>query len=208
MIEKVIDNIGGEAPVFFIIAGPNGAGKSTYRKKRLDPVGIACIDPDEVALGMLDRHPCTRDEAVAATKEATERIRKHLSYGHSVCLETVFSDTKGYKLELIEEAKKYGFKTCLIFICLESSQLCIARVMDRVDHGGHDVPDSLIEGRYPKCFENLGKVIPLVDSILLVDNSNLERHHEFGYVENGKLVYLDENIPDWYSKIRSLVSSK
>ena len=201
MIEKIFDIIGGGAPVFFMIAGPNGAGKSTYRKKRLDPVGLACIDPDEVALGMLDRHPHTSDEALAATKEATARLRQHLSYGHSVCLETVFSDTKGHKLELIEEAKKYGYKTCLIFIGMESSQLCIARVMDRVEHGGHDVPDSMIEDRFPRCFENLGKAIPLVDAILLVDNSHIERHHEFGYIENGKLIYLDENPPAWFSKI-------
>lgn len=205
MIEKIIEIIGGEAPVFFVIAGPNGAGKSTYRKKRLDPVGLACIDPDAVAFEILGRHPQTRKEALVATQEATARVRQLFSYGHSVGLETVFSDTKGHKLELISEAKAYGYKTCVIFICLESSQLCIARVVERVEHGGHDVPDRMIQDRYPKCFENLGKAIPLVDAILLVDNSHIERHNEFGYVENGKLVYLDENPPAWFSKIGPLV---
>lgn len=204
MIEKVIDIIGGEAPVFFMIAGPNGAGKSTYRKKRLDPIGLTCIDPDEVALGMFDRHPRTFDEALKATQEATARVMQHFSYGHSVGLETVFSDTKGHKLELIREAKAYGFKTCLIFVGLESSQLCIARVMDRVDHGGHDVPDEMIEDRYPRCFDNLKKAVHLVDAVLFVDNSSVERHFEFGYAESGQLLYLAENKPEWFRSIASI----
>jgi predicted ABC-type ATPase len=204
MIEKIIDIIGGEAPVFFMIAGPNGAGKSTYRKKRLDPIGLTCIDPDEVAMAMFERHPHTLDEALKATQEATARVMQHFSYGHSVCLETVFSDNKGHKLELIREAKNYGFKTCLIFIGLESSQLCIARVMDRVDNGGHDVPDEMIEDRYPKCFGNLKKAVPLVDVVLLVDNSGMERHYEFGYAESGQLKYLAEIRPEWFSAVASV----
>lgn len=204
MIDQINNIIAGETPVFFMIAGPNGAGKSTYRKKRLDPIGLTCIDPDQVAKSTLGRYTHTIEEALTATQEATNRVRQCFSYGHSVCLETVFSDTKGHKIELLKEAKSFGYKTCLIFIGLESADLCIARVMDRVDQGGHDVPDNSIVERYPRCFDNLNKALPIVDAALLVDNSAIERHYEFCYLENSQICYLAENKPDWFSKVSEM----
>lgn len=201
MIDAFFDIIEGESPVFFLIAGPNGAGKSTFRKRRIDPYSLACIDPDEVALKIFKRHPRTKEEALTATMEATQRVKQLFIDGHTVCLESVFSDTKGHKLELIQQAKSHGYKTCLIFIGIESSQLCIARVTERVNEGGHDVPDELIEERFPRCFENARKAISLVDAALLVDNSELDSHREFGYFVNGITVHLDNNLPFWFSQV-------
>lgn len=200
--------VGGEAPVFLLIAGPNGASKSTFSEKRLKPIGLTCIDPDAVALELLGRHPVDVAEALRATKEATRRTRQRISEHLSVALETVFSDTEGHKLNLLREAQAAGFRTVLIFIGVDSPDLCIARVMGRVELGGHDIPDEVIRDRFPRCFANLKKALAIVDLAILVDNTGCygvsgdaefgARHYQFGEFERGKLIRIEKTIPRWY----------
>ena len=134
--------------------------------------------------------------------QATKIVEQYFSQGDSVALESVFSDTKGHKLDLLKKARNVGYKTCLIFIGLESSQLCIARVIDRVENGGHDVPDELIEDRYQKCFKNLVKASSMVDAVLLVDNSSLESHREFGYFEDNQFLFVSGFVPLWFESVK------
>ena len=201
--------IAGNEPVFFLIAGPNGASKSTYSAKRLKPLGLPCIDPDAVAIELLGRHAKTRDEAIQATIEATHRVRQRLLDSSSVALESVFSDTKGHKLRLLDEARAAGFKTALVFIGVDSPEICIARVQDRVDHGGHDVPDDVIRDRFPRCFENLQKALAKVDLAILIDNSGCygpespvdgSRHYVFGVVETGVGTAIRNPVPNWFTR--------
>lgn len=207
MIDAIRAIIASDNPVFLLIAGPNGAGKSTFREKRLEPLDFPCIDPDRIGRELFARDPKTKEEALKATIEATKRIHRSFRECRSVALETVFSDSQGHKLALIDEARNKGFKTVLIFIGVDSPEICIARVMDRVQHGGHDVPDHVIENRFPKCFENLKATLGVVDLVVLVDNSGSYgegessigvRHYEFGLVHNGKIVKISNPVPHWY----------
>lgn len=207
-IRRIIDS---DEPVLLLIAGPNGASKSTFSEKRLKPIGLPCIDPDAVAQELLGRHAQNREEAIEATVEATRLAREHISEGMSVALETVFSDTKGHKFALLDEARAAGYKTILVFIGVDSPEICIARVQDRVDHGGHDVPDDVIRDRFPRCFENLRKGISKVDFAILIDNSGCygpeaapdgSRHYVFSTVENGNITEIKTPIPDWFESFR------
>jgi predicted ABC-type ATPase len=143
MIEAIRRITAGDAPVFLLIAGPNGASKSTFTEKWLKPLGFPGVDPDAIGRELFGRHAASAAEALWASMEAASRIRRHFLERTSVSLETVFSDTKGYKFELIAEARAVGFRTILIFIGVDSPEICIARVMDRVDQGGHDVDDEV-----------------------------------------------------------------
>jgi len=208
MTEEILSIIArGDAPVFLLIAGPNGAGKSTFREKRLDPLDFPCIDPDKVGKELFGRHPKTKQESLKATEEATERIRKAFSDSRSIALETVFSDSEGYKLGLIDEGNGKGFKTVLVFIGVDHPQICIARVTDRVYHGGHDVPDKVIEDRFPRCFENLRKALAIVDLAIFVDNSGSYgpmglRHYVFGFARKGAHLELSDPVPHWFDQFR------
>ena len=208
MIEEILlDIIAGDAPVFLLIAGPNGAGKSTFREKRLNPISFPCIDPDQVGRELFSQHPQTKEEALRATQEATDRIYRFLDQSRSVALETVFSDSQGHKLALIDEAHRKGFKPVLIFIGVDAPEISIARVMDRVDHGGHDVPDHIIESRFPKCFENLRKALPIVDLAIFVDNTGSyglmdSRHYIFGFARKGDPPELSTPLPHWFINYR------
>lgn len=208
MIDSFRRVIAGDAPVFLLIAGPNGGGKSTFREKRLEPLSFPCIDPDAVGKELFGRHPTTRKEALQATEEATRRVGEHFQNARSVGLETVFSDSKGYKLGLINDARASGFRTALVFVGVDHPQISIARVMDRVAHGGHDVPDEVIEARFPRAFDNLKKALQVVDLALLVDNSGCYgptgepieglRHYVFGVIEGRRIVQLSDPVPRWF----------
>lgn len=198
MIEQLSALLGTAQPIFFLLAGPNGAGKSTFRRKYLDPAGLTCVDPDDAARRTYGRDPKNSAEAIAASAEATKTVRSHLRQRTSVGLETVFSDTQGRKLALLSEARTLGFRVGVIFIGLDDPQLSIARVMDRVDAGGHDVPDELILQRFPRSFQNLRKAIPLSDFVLLVDNSRETRHRIFGSITREGGLHLWDYTPRWY----------
>lgn len=207
MNHAINEVISGYVPVFVLIAGPNGASKSTYSEKELKPLGLNCIDPDKVAIEILGRHAKTRKEAIEATKEATDRVHKCFREASPVALESVFSDRKGHKLELLEEARRYKFRTVLIFIGVDSPEICISRVMDRVGQGGHNVPDEMIRTRFPRCFANLKKALATVDLALLLDNSGSyvsqepdgARHNQFCIVRSGRIVEIKDPIPNWFS---------
>ena len=200
MIEQISALFGTAQPLFFLLAGPNGAGKSTFRRSYLDPLDLFCIDPDQVARIKFGRDPKNKDEAIMATTEATALVRAEFQTHTSFGLETVLSDTKGLKLALLGEAKQLGYRVGVIFIGLDDSQLSIARVMDRVDLGGHDVPDELILQRFPRVFQNLKKAIPLSDFVLLVDNSRETRHRVFGSITREGGLHLWDTVPRWYDE--------
>jgi predicted ABC-type ATPase len=67
----------------------------------------------------------------------------------------------------------------LIFICLDSVDLSRGRVMERVEAGGHDVPDEKIDTRFPRTFTNLQQALLFVNRALLFDNSSADEPYRF-----------------------------
>jgi predicted ABC-type ATPase len=163
-----------EGPVLIFLAGSNGAGKSTFFKEYLKPLGLTFINADEIAV--LLRQVVLPAEAEdidrLAFQKAEELRRSLLVQRRSFCTETVFSDPQGAKVDFLRQARKAGYAVFLVFIGLASPELSIARVMQRVDEGGHDVADDKLLGRYPRTLANLQEAIPIVDEAFLFDNSS------------------------------------
>jgi predicted ABC-type ATPase len=163
-----------EAPVLLFLAGPNGAGKSTFFKSYLQPLGLTFINADEIALLLRETTlPAKAENVDRLAFKKTEELRStFLARRRSFCTETVFSDPQGAKLDFLRQARSSGYAVFLVFIGLSSPDLSIARVMQRVEEGGHDVPDDKLLGRYPRTLANLRDAIPIVDEAFLFDNSS------------------------------------
>jgi predicted ABC-type ATPase len=202
MIEQLNALLATDRPTFLMLAGPNGAGKSTFRRRYAIPAEFSFADPDELARARLGRDPTNSQEALDASIEASSSVESKIKAGLSCGLETVFSDSRGQKLDLLRFAKAMGHRVGLIFIGLDDPQLSVARVMDRVEEGGHDVPDELIYRRFPRVFENLKKAIPICDFVLLVDNSEETRHRVFGSITQSEGTKLWDRKPRWYDKYK------
>ena len=126
-----------EERLLLVVAGPNGAGKSTFVETFLKPTGILVVNPDEVARGLSPDTP----EAIAyeAARVADTWRRDLVARGVSFCMETVFSDPHGAKLDFLKECQSQGYVVALIFIGLDSADLSRGRVMERVEAGGLEV---------------------------------------------------------------------
>ena len=169
--------IGAEKQLIVIVAGPNGAGKSTFVETFLKPTGILVVNPDEVAKGLSPDSP----EALAyeAARVADAWRRDLAARGVSFCMETVFSDPQGTKVDFLKACRSNGYTVVMVFIGLESADLSRGRIMERVEAGGHDVPDEKIVTRFPRTFANLRQALTFVDQAFLFDNSSADQPYRF-----------------------------
>lgn len=157
-------------PNLYIISGCNGAGKTTASLTVL-PETLQChefVNCDEIAKGLSPLNP---DGAkVAAGRLMLSRIKKLISEKADFAIETTLA-AKSYH-SLIKKAREEGYKASLVYFWLQSPELAIQRVAERVKHGGHHVDDSIIRRRYRAGIKNLFNLYcPVVDNFLFVDNS-------------------------------------
>ena len=154
----------------YIIAGCNGAGKTTASYTILPEI-LDCrefVNADEIARGISPFQP---DKAgIEAGRLMLKRIHKLVESGESFAFETTLS-TKNY-VHFIEKAKNLGYHITCLYFWLNSEELAISRVNNKVEEGGHSIPEEVIRRRYTRGLMNLFKLIlPLVDDWLIVDNS-------------------------------------
>lgn len=155
----------------YIIGGCNGAGKTTASFSILPDI-LDCrefVNADEIARGLSPFRPET--VTFEAGRIMLKRIKALINAGETFAFETTLS-TRSYK-NLIAEANKSGYKITLVFFWLESVEMAIDRVQNRVRDGGHNIPEEIIRRRYRSGIKNLLEIyLPIVDRALLFDNSS------------------------------------
>lgn len=155
----------------YIIAGCNGAGKTTASFTILPEI-LNCkefVNADEIAKGLSPFQP--EKVSFEAGRIMLNRINQLLEDKVSFGFETTLS-TKSYKNKIIA-AKKDGYHSTLLFFWLQNIELAKERVKTRVNEGGHYIPEDVIERRYRNGIRNLFDIyMPIVDEILIFDNSN------------------------------------
>ena len=76
----------------------------------------------------------------------------------------------------MRRAQGQGYRVSLLYFWLDSPQLAMRRVAERVSKGGHDIPETTIRRRYAAGIDNLFRLfIPLVDYWAVFDNSDTPR---------------------------------
>jgi len=156
----------------YIISGCNGAGKTTASYTVLPEV-LDCrefVNADEIARGLSPFNP--ESVAIEAGRLMLERIECLLGLGASFAIETTLA-TRSY-IRLVERAQMQGYTVHLLYFWLESPELAIERVAQRVSEGGHNIPEQTIRRRYKLGLSNLVRLfIPIVDEWYLFDNTDL-----------------------------------
>ncbi len=125
---------------------------------------------------------------------------KLLDSNQSFVYETVMSHIS--KIDFIKNAKQKGYKIYFYFLCTESVELNKLQVKNRVEFGGHSVPEPKIEERYPKTLSNLKSAIEISDICFCINNKGsiggFEKVAEI--VNGGEINYLCTNPPNWFNK--------
>jgi predicted ABC-type ATPase len=193
-----------ESPrLIIVLAGPNGAGKTTFYQEYLSELGIPFINADLLAAERLNRAANTDEEALEAARVAEAQRQSLVQSGASFIFETVLSDTRGAKITFIQKAKAQGYFIEAFFIGLENPMLSTARVMQRVEAGGHDVPDEKLAARYPRTLKNLVQLIDVADRLILYDNSSTDQpFRRIASFESGQLIACVKHPPAWTESLR------
>jgi predicted ABC-type ATPase len=157
-------------PNLYIIAGCNGAGKTTASLTILPDI-LQCrefVNADYIAAGLSPFNV----EAVAleAGRIMLHRIDELLDLGADFAIETTLA-TRSY-VSLIQHAQKLGYKVSLIYIWLNSPELALLRVAERVRKGGHNIPAHVVLRRYHRGIKNFFDLfMPVCDFWTVADNS-------------------------------------
>jgi predicted ABC-type ATPase len=195
-------------PVLIFLAGPNGAGKSTFFEIYLETLGLPYVNADRIAQALRADQPAPSADIDRRAFDEAERLRAALVEARlSFCTETVFSDPEGAKLKFLEEARARGFAVFLVFIGLESPALSMARVKQRVEQGGHDVPIDRLRARFPRTLANLAAAVAVVDEAFVFDNSSYDTPFRIVAVyERGQVVRRHPPLPAWMHGLPGLSS--
>jgi predicted ABC-type ATPase len=162
-----------EKPVCYIVAGPNGAGKTTFAMDYLPEIANCrnFINADMIAQGISPL------DTVSAQYEAgrlfLQEIHKNIANRRSFAFETTLAGRS--HLNLIKRLKKDSWRIVMYFMWVQDADFSRDRVRQRVEDGGHDIPENVIYRRYPRIMHNfIYNYMPLCDELSCYDNSNPE----------------------------------
>lgn len=158
-------------PSLYIIAGPNGAGKTTFVRDflRLDVAVLDFLNADEIARGL---SPLAPERAqFEAGRLMLQRVRRFIGESRNFGMETTLSG-RTYR-NIFAEARHAGYSIHLDFLVLFEVDRSIKRVADRVEAGGHNVPEADLRRCFRVGLQNLFSLYrPLLNSWALYDNSD------------------------------------
>lgn len=154
----------------YIISGCNGAGKTTASYTVLPEI-LDCkefVNADEIAKGLSPFNP--ESVAIEAGRLMLQRIENLLEKGETFSIETTLA-TKSY-INLVRRAQAKGYTVRLLFFWLNSPELALLRIAERVAKGGNNIPEPIVRRRYVAGIQNLSRLfMNEVDYWVIYDNS-------------------------------------
>jgi predicted ABC-type ATPase len=157
-------------PTCFIIAGPNGAGKTTFALRYLPQIA-GCrnfVNADLIAYGI------SPFDSLSAQYEAGRIFLREIHANIDKRVDFAFETTLAGRshISLLKKLRQNGWQIVLFFLWIPDVAFSKSRIRERVEHGGHNIPDDVIYRRYPRVLHNFVKIyIPLCDRTLCYDNS-------------------------------------
>jgi predicted ABC-type ATPase len=159
-------------PSLTILGGPNGAGKSTAAPAVLQDVlaAGAFVNADTIARGLSGFD--VESVALQAGRIMLQRLDELFGQRVDFAFETTLASRTF--APFIRTARAAGYDVQLVYVWLNSADLCIERVKGRVRSGGHFVEDEIVRRRYQRSLNNFfGLYQPLADNWRVYDNSNV-----------------------------------
>lgn len=120
-----------------------------------------------------------------------------ITQNKSFSFETVMSHTS--KIDEIKHVVSLGYNAYLYFVCIDSPEVNVSRVNNRVEKGGHEVAEDKIIDRYYRTLENLHLALPHCYRAYLFDNSGKEQLL-IAEVYKGSMELKTDKLPNWFIK--------
>lgn len=192
-----------------VLAGVNGAGKSSIAGAALESQGGTLYNPDRATRAYL-REGMTLEEANSrAWHRGREQLEHAIREGLSYTFETTLGGATMTRLLLQAATREHAIR--IWYVGLASPELHIQRVRERVERGGHDIPEQKIRERWDTSRENLIRLLPHVAELVVYDNSETvdlfggeaPRPTRLLHIENGRIRHVGsiDEVPDWAKPI-------
>jgi predicted ABC-type ATPase len=161
-------------PQVAVLAGINGAGKSTAAQHLLREVLKipSFTNADTIARGLNAFD--VESEAVKAGRIMLEHLRELAAKRRSFAFETTLAG-RTYARWLAELARD-GYAVHLFYYWLDSAEVAVGRVAERVRAGGHHIPEGTVRRRYSRSVRNFLELYrPVVTTWQVYDNTRGDR---------------------------------
>ncbi|MCG8649854.1 MAG: AAA family ATPase, partial [Pirellulales bacterium] len=145
MASRLVDK-----PRLLIVGGPNGSGKTTVAVQYAMAEGAPYVGADEIAASLDPVAP--ESVRIEAGRQFIQTIDRFISNTQPCVVESTLSG-RSFR-NSITRAAKHGFEIAIVFVFVDSADVCVARVAERVRKEGHDVPESDIRRRYHRSIKN------------------------------------------------------
>ena len=182
-------------PQLVIVGGANGAGKTTFARQFAETEKLPYLGADDIAFQLAPND--TASVRVAAGREFSRRLSDAIRTQQSLVIESTLSG--GSLARTIEKARQQGYQITIVFVFLDSKTLCLHRISECVQKGGHDVPEEDVRRRFKRVFSVFwNQYRPLADRCLIVYNGG----DGFSYVtdsEQDDWVIYDEELWDKFN---------
>ncbi len=156
------------AKELLIVGGANGVGKTTLALEYAARNDWPYLGADAIAAELAPNAP--ESLPVTAGKELIRRLTAALRQGGAIVLESTLSGrTLRHTIRL---ARVEGYSVSIVYLYVDSPDMCVQRVLERVQKGGHFVPETDVRRRFFRSIRNFWHLYrPLADRWLLVYNS-------------------------------------
>jgi predicted ABC-type ATPase len=157
-------------PQVIVIAGPNGAGKSTIAPFLLrDRFGLMnYVNADTIASGLSAFAP--ENFALEAGRIMLKQLHDMAGKGIDFAFESTLA-SRSYA-RWLRRLCVQGYDFHLFFMWLQSPEIAIQRVQERVRMGGHHIQEEVIRRRYRKGVYNFFDLYQsIADNWSVYDNS-------------------------------------
>lgn len=155
-----------------MLAGVNGAGKSSIAGEALREGGGEYFNPDEFARRYLGTFPnANQAEANSyAWQRGKDALERAIANRTTFAFETTLGGDSITRI-LLDGATRKEAIVRIWYAGLESVELHIKRVAQRVARGGHNIDEADIRRRYLSSHANLVRLIPHLAELNVFDNS-------------------------------------
>lgn len=183
-------------PEFIIIAGINGTGKSSLRGVLGEYKDLGyVIDPDQIAK---ENHADTIAAGKIAVRLIDDCIQKQITFTQETTL------AGGRIVREMQTAQILGYTISMFYVGLESLGESLTRITNRVQKGGHSIPEEHVIRRYEKRISDFQKCVPYCDEIVFYDNQNgFIKVAE--YQRNTGFQYTNGHRPGWLESLKKVL---
>jgi predicted ABC-type ATPase len=155
------------SPQLLIVGRPNGSGKTTLALEYAEELELPYLGADAIAAMLNPTNPAASQ--ITAAREFIHSINRHISQKTSFVCESTLSGLT--MRNFVASARDAGYTISMAFLFVDSADVCVARVAERVRTGGHNVPEGDIRRRFERSIRNFWTIYrELADNWVLLYN--------------------------------------